>query len=75
MVVMFSPLFVESSVSPPQIECYCVPNILFAASWRKNTMVVATGQGWEFALRFSERIPRFLPKNERLSNLLKKMSN
>ena len=30
-------------------------------------------QGWEFAHRFSERIARFLPKNERMSDLLKKM--
>ena len=29
-------------------------------------------QGWEFAHRFSERIARFLPKNERMSDLLKK---
>ena len=32
-------------------------------------------QGWIFAHRFSERIARFLPKNERMSDLLKKMSN
>ena len=32
-------------------------------------------QGWEFAHRFSERIARFLPKNERMSDLLKKMSD
>ena len=31
-------------------------------------------QGCEFAHRFSERIARFLPKNERMSNLLKEMS-
>ena len=29
-------------------------------------------QGWEFAHRFSERITRFLRKNERMSNSLKK---
>ena len=29
-------------------------------------------QGWEFAHRFSERITRFLPKNERMSDSLKK---
>ena len=29
-------------------------------------------QGWEFAHWFSERIARFLPKNERMSDLLKK---
>ena len=29
-------------------------------------------QGWEFAHRFSERIGRFLPKNERMSDSLKK---
>ena len=29
-------------------------------------------QGWDFAQRFSERIARFLPKNERMSNSLKK---
>ena len=32
-------------------------------------------QGWEFAHRFSERIARFLPKNERMSDLLKKTNN
>ena len=37
--------------------------------------VVRDGQGWEFAHRFSERIARFLPKNERMSDLLKKMSD
>ena len=30
------------------------------------------GQGWEFAHRFSERIARFLRKNERMSDSLKK---
>ena len=29
-------------------------------------------QGWEFAHRFSQRMARFLPKNERMSDLLKK---
>ena len=29
-------------------------------------------QGWEFAHRFSERIARFLPQNERMSDSLKK---
>ena len=32
-------------------------------------------QGWEFTHRFSERIARFLPKNQRMSDLLKKMSD
>ena len=32
-------------------------------------------QGWEFAHLISEGIARFLSKNERMSNLLKKMSN
>ena len=32
-------------------------------------------QGWEFAHRFSERIARFLRKNERMSDSLKKTSN
>ena len=32
-------------------------------------------QGWEFAHRFSERIARFLRKNEQMSDLLKKTSN
>ena len=31
-------------------------------------------QGWEFAYRFSERIARFLRKNQRMSDSLKKMS-
>ena len=30
-------------------------------------------QGWEFAHRFSERIARFLQKNERMSDSLKKI--
>ena len=32
-------------------------------------------QGWEFAHRFSERIARFLPKNEQMSDFLKKTSD
>ena len=32
-------------------------------------------QDWEFPHRFSERIAHFLPKNERMSDSLKKMSN
>ena len=32
-------------------------------------------QGWEFAHLISERIARFLSKNERMSDSLKKMSN
>ena len=32
-------------------------------------------QGWELAHRFSEQIALFLPKNERMSHLLKKMSD
>ena len=31
--------------------------------------------GWEFAHRFSEQIARFLPKNERMSDSLKKISD
>ena len=31
-------------------------------------------QGWEFAHLISEQIARLLPKNERMSDLLKKMS-
>ena len=36
--------------------------------WRKE-------QGWEFAHLISKRIACFLSKNERMSNLLKKMSD
>ena len=32
-------------------------------------------QGWEFAHLISKRIARFLSKNERMSDWLKKMSN
>ena len=32
-------------------------------------------QGWEFAHWFSEGIARFLPKNEQMSDLLKKTSD
>ena len=32
-------------------------------------------QGWEFAHRISERIARFLPKNERMSDSIKTMSD
>ena len=32
-------------------------------------------QGWEFAHQFSEQIAYFMPKNERMSDLLKKMSD
>ena len=31
--------------------------------------------GWDFAHLFSERIARFLPKNEQMSDSLKKISN
>ena len=34
--------------------------------------MVTIYQGWEFAHRISERIARFLPKNEQISDLLKK---
>ena len=37
--------------------------------------VVGFKQGWEFAHRISERIARFLLKNERMGDLLKKMSD
>ena len=32
-------------------------------------------RGWEFAHLFSQRIARFLPKNERMSDSLKKTSD
>ena len=44
------------------------PDIYFPAGCRLN-------QGWEFAHRFSERIARFLQKNERMSDSLKKTSD
>ena len=34
--------------------------------------ILSYKQGWEFAHLFSERIARFLPKNEQMSDLLKK---
>ena len=40
-----------------------------------NKKKILDCQGWEFAHRFSERIARFLPKNERMSNWLKKTSD
>ena len=33
-------------------------------------MAITLDQGWEFAHRFSERIARFLRKNEQMSNSL-----
>ena len=38
-------------------------------------ITVNTKQGWEFAHWFSEQIARFLRKNERMSDLLKKTSD
>ena len=37
--------------------------------------IVLQNQGWEFAHLISEQIARFLSQNERMSDLLKKMSN
>ena len=39
------------------------------------TLFLSCFQGWEFAHLISERIARLLSKNERMSNLLKKMSD
>ena len=40
-----------------------------------SLILYSPGQGWEFAHRFSKRIALFLPKNEQMSDLLKKMSD
>ena len=40
-----------------------------------DSFIVTIMQGWEFAHRFSERIARFLRKNERMSDSLKKTSD
>ena len=40
-----------------------------------NKKKILDCQGWEFTHRFSERIARVLPKNERMSNWLKKTSD
>ena len=37
--------------------------------------ISASAQSWEFAHLISERIARFLPKNEQMRDLLKKMSD
>ena len=37
--------------------------------------VITQIQGWEFTHRFSERIARFLPKNERVRDSRNKMSD
>ena len=37
--------------------------------------MMTLARGWEFAHQFSERMACFLPKNERMSDLLKKMSD
>ena len=42
-------------------------------SWA--TWAIGSLQGWEFAHRFSKQIACFLPKNEWMSNLLKKTSD
>ena len=46
-------------------------------SWLYSSTLRPWGeyQGWEFTHRFSKRIARFLPKNEQMSNSLKKTSN
>ena len=42
---------------------------------RKFHSFLSPKQGWEFAHRFSETIARFSPKNERMSDSLKKTSD
>ena len=41
----------------------------------RHNFSIKENQGWEFAHWFSGRIARFLPKNERMSDSLKKMSD
>ena len=40
-----------------------------------HSYIYEHNQGWEFAHRFSKRIACFLPKNEKMSDSLKKMSD
>ena len=42
---------------------------------KSTTQAGTFRQGWEFAHLISERIARFMSKNERMSDLLKKMSD
>ena len=46
--------------------------LLFSHCLIHSLFHLASSQGWEFANPFSERIARFLPKNEQMSDLLKK---
>ena len=39
---------------------------------KEAVIVLGVNQDWEFAHQFSERITLFFPKNEQMSNLLKK---
>ena len=43
--------------------------------WQNQLSKGTDDQGWEFAHMTSEQIALFLPKNERMSDLLKKMSD
>ena len=54
-------------------ETFCFLNIVIPGPG--GNLFFGFIQGGEFAHRFSERIARFLLKNEQMSNSLKKMSN
>ena len=54
-------------------ETFCFLNIVIPGPGGK--LFFGFIQGGEFAHRFSERIARFLLKNEEMSKSLKKMSN
>ena len=54
--------------------CSLVPNSLSICSYL-ICILLYYSQGWEFAQLISERIARFLSKNERMRDLLKKKSD
>ena len=53
-------------------KCTSLQPITFVLAYENSGLPTAKIQGWEFAHWFSERIPRFLLKNEQMSDLLKK---
>ena len=75
--VLVNSIFLESlndMNNQSRISTYCSHSVMaletgFDGFQRPNF------QGWEFAHLISERIVRFLSKNERMSALLKKMSD
>ena len=61
---------IERSKKYIKLKLICVRDLIPLA-----LVEIIVLQGWEFAHLISERIARFLSKNERMSDSLKKMSD